>query len=350
MKMNKEKEIDIGLLITPIYCPEELFKIARVAEEAGFTSLWYPDEKFYRDCYVGLALLASHTKEIRIGVCVTDPYFRHPIMTAAAIGSLSEISPGRIWLGFGAGGRGFEAIGIDREKPAIAIREAIEIVRRLLSGESFSYNGQVIKLNSRKLDFNPPSDIPIFIATGYGHMIQRLGGEIADGVMVANFSTPETINHVLKRVYEGMALSNRKAEDIYLMSRVDVAVHEKREVAIKAVAPAILSSIRASYPNLNYLNELPEFTLSSKLLNIISKKDYKSRVYYSNPDKIAPFIPTTLTKHMSIAGTPVEVRSQLNDIAKMNKFNEITIRAIPCGNQSIFDVIPIIKSTSRLLE
>jgi 5,10-methylenetetrahydromethanopterin reductase len=115
----------LGAIIEPLYHPQMLQKVAGHLEELSFNSFWYPDEKFFRDCYIGLALVCSVTRSIRCGVCVTDPYTRHPIMTAVSIATLAEIAPGRVWLGMGAGGRGFNAIGIQREKPVVALREAI---------------------------------------------------------------------------------------------------------------------------------------------------------------------------------------------------------------------------------
>ena len=152
--------MDFGVLIEPLYPASELVHIAHKAEELGFASFWYPDEKFYRDPYVGLTLVAQHTHRMQIGVCVTEPYSRHPILTAMAIGSLAEVAPGRAWLGMGAGGRGFNAMGLSRDRPAVAIREAVELIRKLLAGESVDYHGKVIHLNERKLDFLPPQGIP----------------------------------------------------------------------------------------------------------------------------------------------------------------------------------------------
>ena len=68
----------------------------------------------------------SHTERVQLGTCVTDPFARHPALTAMAIATLDEISNGRALLGFGAGISGFPELGIVRKKPAVAMREAIE--------------------------------------------------------------------------------------------------------------------------------------------------------------------------------------------------------------------------------
>lgn len=335
--------MEFGVLIDPVYSPNELIEVAKSVEAWKFSSFWYPDEKFFRDCYVGLTLVANHTQQINIGTCVTDPYARHPILTAAAIGTLAETAPGRTWLGLGAGGRGFDAIGIERQKPALAIRESVELIRKLQTGEVVNYLGEVIRLKERSLDFPPPLNIPIMIATGFGRSIQRLAGEIGDGAMLANYSTPDTIRKGLKRIKEGAEKAKRTIKDFRLISRVDVALNDNENLARIAVAPVILSSFRANYPSLQYLEDLPEFELSSKFLDALRRKDYQSRTYFRNPKNSADLIPEALIKHMSIAGTPDQVGNQIEDICEMNVFDEITIHPVPCEDQTFMDCLILIK-------
>src|SRR5262252_9130221 len=114
-----------GLLILPSLDPERLAELAVKAEELGYDDFWLADERFFREVYSCLALCAARTRRIRLGPCVTDPYSRHAALTAMAIATLDEISNGRAALGIGAGISGFAELGIERRKPARAMREAI---------------------------------------------------------------------------------------------------------------------------------------------------------------------------------------------------------------------------------
>jgi 5,10-methylenetetrahydromethanopterin reductase len=341
--------VEFGLLIPPIYKPDELVRITKFAEANSFSSFWYPDEKFFRDPYIGLTQVALNSQRLRIGPCVTDPYSRHPIMTAVVIASLEELAPGRTWLGLGAGGRGFQAMAIERKSPVTAIREAVEIIRCLLAGENVDYKGQVIRLNNRRLDFKPPGTVPILIATGHGHKIQMLAGEVADGAMLANFASRITIEAGISRIKLGAEKSNCSIKDLHMISRVDFAIHPDANEARKAIAPKILSAIRASYPALSYFDDLPEFELSSKFLSIIKRKDYESRTFYANPEHCAPLIPTELYKHFSVSGTPNGVGNQLEEIRSLGYFDEITIHPTPSGDQSIFDCLELLNDTLRII-
>lgn len=337
--------ISLSALIDPIYPPDQLIKIARSLEDWGFTAFWYPDEKYYRDCYIGLSLVAMNTRQLRLGPCVTDPYSRHPIITAVSIGSLAELAYGRVWLGIGAGGRGLAEIGVKPTRPAIAIREAVDIIRGLLSGEYVDYHGEILSLKDRQLDFQAHPDIKIMIGTGHGSYVKQLAGEIADAVMLANYARPEIMQNSLQWIAKGVAKAGKNLADLYLISRVDVAVHENGELARAAVAPKILSALRASYPDLNYLEDLPEFQLSSHLLEILKKKDYRTKMFYANPEKSAPLIPDSLTKFFAVAGTPAEVKDQLSAIEEMNLFQEIAIRPIPCPGQDLLTELSLFHQT-----
>jgi 5,10-methylenetetrahydromethanopterin reductase len=255
--------MEFGGLVDPSISAAVLCELSQSVEAWGYSHFWYPDEKFFRECYIGLALVATHTHRLQFGPCVTDPYSRHPIMTAAAVATLAELAPDRVWLGLGPGGRGLAARGIDPVRPARALREAVTIIRGLLAGETVDFQGEVISLHERPLDFRPPTGIRIMIGTGHGRFIQQLAGEVADSVMLANYASPETIESALGWVSKGAKRSGRTLADTHLISRVGVAVHADRSVARAAVAPKILSALRASCPALNYLDDLPAFDLSS---------------------------------------------------------------------------------------
>ena len=97
----------------------------KLAEANGYDTAWLADERFYREVYSCLTYFAQHTSRIKVGPCVTDPYTRHPALTAMAIATLDELSGGRAILGIGAGISGFTELGVERKKPARAIREHI---------------------------------------------------------------------------------------------------------------------------------------------------------------------------------------------------------------------------------
>src|SRR4030088_868561 len=70
----------------------QMVEQAKLAEASGYDTLWVADERFYREVYSTLAVLAQNTTRVKLGTCVTDPFARHPALTAMAIATLDEIS------------------------------------------------------------------------------------------------------------------------------------------------------------------------------------------------------------------------------------------------------------------
>ena len=80
--------VTTGVLLSGELPASELAPLARHIEEWGYDYLWIADERFFREVYSSLTLCALNTSRIKLGPCVTDPYTRHPALTAQAIGTL----------------------------------------------------------------------------------------------------------------------------------------------------------------------------------------------------------------------------------------------------------------------
>src|SRR5262250_2473821 len=120
--------MQMGLLILGDASVQTMVERARLAEAVGYGTVWLADERFYREVYSCLTHFAAPTSKVLLGPCVTDPFSRHPALTAMAIATLDEISGQQAILGVGAGISGFTELGINRRKPARAIHEMIEVI------------------------------------------------------------------------------------------------------------------------------------------------------------------------------------------------------------------------------
>ena len=151
-----------GLLALPSHPAGRLAELAQLAERTGYDYLWLADERFFREVYASLTFCALRTQRIKLGPCVTDPYSRHPALTAMAIATLDELSGQRAVLGLGAGVSGFRELGIARDKPGVGLREAVDVIRQLLAGETVTYPGSVVRVDGAHLDFKPVrAEIPM---------------------------------------------------------------------------------------------------------------------------------------------------------------------------------------------
>jgi 5,10-methylenetetrahydromethanopterin reductase len=277
---------------------------ARLAEANGYSAVWVADERFYREVYACLGQIAAHTAKILLGPCVTDPYARHPALTAMAIATLDEISAGRAILGIGAGISGFAELGIDRRKPARAIREAIDVIRALLRGETVDVDGEVVAFHEGRLSFPPlrPA-IPIYVASN-GPLGQRVAAEIADGViMEACASVPEV--HAFRTAVENAARNaGRDPRRIRIIARLNTCIAADGRAARDAVRPAVARYLGAGRLRLRTA-EAQGLTLAPEALARVAGAAYAAGVA-----PYLPLVPLVTDRHvdaLTLAGTIDEV-------------------------------------------
>ncbi|MEU6573114.1 LLM class flavin-dependent oxidoreductase [Streptomyces sp. NPDC046805] len=124
------------------------------AEELGFHAAYTYDHLSWRSFRDGpwfgaiptLTAAAAVTERLRLGTLVTSPNFRHPVQLAKELISLDDISGGRVTLGIGAGGTGFDATALGQEpwtprERADRLAEFVPLLDRLLTEDSVSYEG-----------------------------------------------------------------------------------------------------------------------------------------------------------------------------------------------------------------
>src|SRR5262249_52295556 len=238
-----------GLLILPAHEPARLADLAALAEDTGYDDFWLADERFFREVYACLAICAVRTHRIRLRPCVTDPYSRHPALTAMAMATLDEISNQRAVLGLGAGVSGFRELGVDSSRSAVAIREAIELIRRLLAGETVTVQGRVISFTDGRLDFAPPrADLPISGAPrGAG------GGRVAGrgaGVATTQGGLPAPLGRFSRdTVHDAARQGGRDPAGVALVARLNVCVADDRPAARNVMRPTVVRSLSAQRPH-----------------------------------------------------------------------------------------------------
>jgi len=112
-----------------------------LAERLGYRRAWcYDSPAVYADPWMVLALAAGRTSAIGLGPASLVPSLRHPVVTAAALATLSGLAPGRVSAAFGTGLTGRMLLG-ERPLRWAAVEEYVAAVRALLRGEDATWNG-----------------------------------------------------------------------------------------------------------------------------------------------------------------------------------------------------------------
>ncbi len=190
--------------------PEVLVEHARLAEAAGFDMVvvsehfhpWVDDESASGFAFSTIGAMAAATSSIEFATGVTTPLFRyHPAVVAQAAATLDRLSGGRFTLGVGTGENINEG-PLGYEFPAYAernarMREALEIMRRLLDGEKLTFDGEYYKTDRAKLYSPPTGPVPIPLAAG-GPKSAQLAGEMAQGVVTSVKDPAETREKVIE--------------------------------------------------------------------------------------------------------------------------------------------------------
>lgn len=189
-------------MLMPVTAIGRLVELAELAEELGYSRVWVPDEGLAsRDVFVTMAAMAQATSTIKIGTGIVNPYSRHPALIASAIATIDELSGGRAFLGYGAGGSlTLGPLGIDRPRPLRHVRDAIKASRRLFNGETVDMHTETLNLSQAKLSVSR-SDLEIWFA-GRGPRMLKQAGELADGVLLEFLHKP-TLGDYVATVREG---------------------------------------------------------------------------------------------------------------------------------------------------
>jgi probable F420-dependent oxidoreductase len=219
----------------------DLVALARAADDAGYSSIWAP-EVGSRDAIVLSSLYGQATKRASVGTGVVPLYSRNATTLALSCAAAAEASDGRFILGIGSGHRfTAEAWYEGRwDKPRTRMRELIDVVRRILSGERVTHDG-LFHVNGFHLGSSPPT-VPIYIGALTPPSL-RLAGEVADGVIL-NWLPPEGIEKAALLAREAAADAGRRIRVIAYVRTAVVAdesqAHDAR-VALREQTYAYLS-------------------------------------------------------------------------------------------------------------
>jgi len=136
-----------GITIKPDLPVERIVALTRQAEAAGFQYGWIFDSHIlWFEPYPLLTLMASNTKDMLLGTCVTNPATRDITVTSSLFATLNLISGGRMQLGIGRGDSSRRVLG---KKPVGAgdLERAVKTFRELTAGREIEYDGQPTRIS-----------------------------------------------------------------------------------------------------------------------------------------------------------------------------------------------------------
>jgi 5,10-methylenetetrahydromethanopterin reductase len=201
----------IGVMQLTMEPLDEMIESARVMDRVGLDTIWlaeaYPWWRKHgmeaRSSTVTSALIARATERLTIGWGIISPFTRHPVQAAMDARVVQEAAgPGRFLLGFGTSKIFLNNALLQTRKTLGPMRDAVGIVRGVLAGEAFHYEGEAFSADVPALE--PEAETsrevpPVYVAATAPKM-QALAGEIADGCLTPSITTPAFVRYTRENV------------------------------------------------------------------------------------------------------------------------------------------------------
>ncbi len=289
-------------------------KYAQYAEQKGFEAVWQAESRLVRDAIVPMAAFAAVTDKLKVGSGVINNWTRNIGLLAATLFTLDDLAPNRVICGIGAWWDPLaKNVGIERRKPLVAMRETVEVLRRLLRMEkNVTFHGEFHHVTGIELDVvhgrKEPRNVPIMIGAT-GDQMMEMTGEIADGAVLNYCVPPEYNDKAMELLDKGAKKAGRRVDDLDRPQLVVCSVHEDRKVAIEH-AKMLLTQYLAQQPHIAKASGVSEDVVK-KVQSILGWPARKEQVL-----EAMQYVPDDFVLKISATGTPEEARAKVQEYVK----------------------------------
>jgi 5,10-methylenetetrahydromethanopterin reductase len=307
-------KFDIGILASqplPV-----IVRQVQLAESLGYDTAWITDTHLVcRELWVTLTACAAATSRIRLGPGITVPHTRHVSVTASAIATLHELAPGRLVLGVGTGGSASETMGLSVAKTArVATLESMaHALKHLLRGESIRLDTGT---DARLAWLPQPVEIPLYLA-GSGPRMLDAAGRLGDGAIMYSGVAPWLLDAALACVHAGAQAAGRTPTDVDIAIWAPASIAADRALARDHVRGRVASALRHAFP----VKWNPE---DQAVIDQV-RAAYDSYQHATAASKHRLLITDRFVDLMALAGTPEDVREQVQRVATVGGVNRIIL-------------------------
>lgn len=170
----------------------------RTADRLGFDELWVVEDLGYAGGFAQAATALALSERLSVGIGILPAAVRNPAFLAMELATLANLFPGRLQVGIGHGVPSWlRQVGAWPASALTLLEETVEHVRALLRGERVTVDGRYVRLDDVVLD-QPPTVVPPLIAGVRGPKSYALAARVADGVVLAEPTSPEYLAAVAR--------------------------------------------------------------------------------------------------------------------------------------------------------
>jgi 5,10-methylenetetrahydromethanopterin reductase len=313
MELEEKMTERVALYLQDAHDLRDGLEYVRYAEQKGFEAVWQAESRLVRDAIVPMAAYAAVTERLKVGSGVINNWTRNIGLLAATFLTLDDLAPGRVICGIGAWWDPLARnVGIERRKPLTAMRETVEVLRRLLNMERVTFHGEFHQVDGIELDVvhgrREPRQVPIMIGAT-GDRMMEMTGEIADGAVLNYCVPPEYNDRALELLDKGARKAGKTLEDIDRPQLVVCSVDHDGEKAIDSTR-MLLTQYLAQQPHIAKASGVsPEVV--AEIQSILGWPATKEQI-----SKAKHLVPEELIRRITASGTPEEARSKVNEYRK----------------------------------
>jgi 5,10-methylenetetrahydromethanopterin reductase len=282
----------------------------RHAEEAGFEAVWQAESRLVREATVPMSAFAAVTERIKVGSGVVNCWTRNVGLMAATFVTLDDLAPGRVMLGIGAWWEPLASkVGVKRERPLTAMREYLEVVRRLVAMENVTFHGEYVDVEDIQIDIvhgdRSPRNVPIYLGAT-GMQMMELAGEIADGALLNYLVGPRYNATALEHLAVGAARVGRTVEDVDRPQLVVCSLDEDRDLALDRARELVTQ----------YLGQQPHIMKASGVDQALLDEIGQVLTWPASEEEIRramALVPDEVVQMITASGTPDECRAKVRE-------------------------------------
>ena len=305
--MSKDR---VALYLQDAHSLQEGIKLVQYAEEKGFEAVWQAESRLVRDAIVPMAAFAATTSKIKVASGVTNNWTRNIGLLAATFLTLDDLAQDRIICGIGAWWDPLASkVGINRHKPLSAMRDTVDVLRRLLNLENVTHNSEFHHLDGIQLDVvhgrKEPRNVPIYIgATGMKMM--EMTGEVADGACLNYLVHPDYNLRAMDALEKGAKKAGRSIDDIDRPQLMICSVDHDRQKALD----------KARKMMVQYLGQQPHLMKASGVSQELLDEIHQVLTWPATDEEIESamhLVPDDVVQMCTASGSPEEVKAKVRE-------------------------------------
>jgi 5,10-methylenetetrahydromethanopterin reductase len=285
-------------------------RYAQRAEARGFEAVWQAESRLVREATVPMAAFAATTERIKVGSGVVNCWTRNVGLMAATFVTLDDLAPGRMLLGIGAWWEPLATkVGVRRERPLRAMREYVEVVRRLIAMENVTFHGEFVDVDDIEIDIvhgdRSPRPVPIYLGAT-GMQMMELAGEIADGALLNYLVSPEYNATAMQHLASGAAKAGRGVEELDRPQLVVCSLDEDRARALDRARELVTQ----------YLGQQPHIGKASGVDPALLEEIGRVLTWPAGPEEIRAamaLVPDEIVQLLTASGTAEECRAKVRE-------------------------------------